>query len=98
MPKQPAEQSPQPKLSRKEKLELRKKQIEKSLKAIEAKEKAKERKVRTRRLVQIGALSEKYFHCAGIEPEAFEQLLKQIVATREQEQPPATKDVPESIS
>ena len=35
------------------------------------------------RLIQLGALAEKYLHCTNIEPEDFEKLLKQIVETKD---------------
>ena len=63
--------------------ELNKKleQLQNQRKQLLAKQKQEERKARTRRLIQLGALSEKYFDCTNIEPEDFEKLLKQIVAT-----------------
>ena len=70
----------QQKASRLAKLEQRKKQIENQIKALEARDKEKDRRARTRRLVQLGALAEKYFACPGIEPEQFEVLLKKVVA------------------
>ena len=42
-------------------------------------DKERQRKARTRRLVQNGALAEKYFSCEGMEPEEFEKRLKRIV-------------------
>lgn len=61
--------------------ELNKKleQLNNQKKQLLAKQKQEERKARTRRLIQIGALSEKYFDCANIEPEDFEKLLKEII-------------------
>ena len=47
-------------------------------KAIKARENARKRKERTRRLIQIGALAEKYFDCMGIEPGEFEKLAQKI--------------------
>lgn len=38
-----------------------------------------ERRERTHRLIQIGALSEKYFDCENIDPAEFENLLKRFV-------------------
>ena len=67
------------KKSRIEILEEKKRQIENQIKAIKAREKEKERKTRTRRLIQNGALAEKYFNCDKIEPAEFEQLLLKIV-------------------
>jgi len=40
--------------------------------------KEKERKLRTRRLIQNGALAEKYLHCENIAPLEFEKKLKEI--------------------
>lgn len=48
--------------------------------AIVAREKQKERKERTRLLIQIGALSEKYFRSPDISPTDFELLAQKIVA------------------
>jgi hypothetical protein len=70
---------PVEKLGRLEKLEKQKRHIDEQIKAIQAKNKEKERKNRTRRLIQIGALSEKYFDCVGIEPAEYEEFLKWIV-------------------
>ena len=41
--------------------------------------KAKERKARTRRLIQNGALAEKYLQCEGMEPTEFEKVLKKVL-------------------
>lgn len=60
-------------------LEKKIEQMQAQKKAIIAKEKKTERAARTRRLIQIGALSEKYFNCADIEPEAYEKLISQLV-------------------
>lgn len=43
--------------------------------------KEKERKERTRRLIQNGALAEKYLNCEGIAPTEFEKVLKDIAGT-----------------
>lgn len=40
--------------------------------------KEKERKLRTRRLIQNGALAEKYLNCENIAPIEFEKVLKDI--------------------
>jgi hypothetical protein len=48
--------------------------------AIANKEKERERKARTRRLIQIGALAEKYLFCEGIEPEDFERFIKEFTS------------------
>lgn len=68
--------------NKKSKLELlkeKKRQIENQIKTIQAKEREKERKARTRRLIQNGALVEKYLNCENIEPADLEQLLLTIV-------------------
>lgn len=44
-----------------------------------AKSKKQERKDRTRRLIQNGALAEKYLDCEGLSPEEFEKELQRIV-------------------
>jgi len=54
-------------------------QLKAQKQAIIYREKEKERKARTRRLIQLGALSEIYLKCTGIEPESFESYLKKIV-------------------
>ena len=46
-------------------------------------ERAKQRKAQTRRLIQNGALAEKYLCCDGIQPNEFENLLKRIAETQE---------------
>lgn len=64
-------------------LEKKLEQLQNQKKELLAKHKEKERKARTRRLIQLGALAEKYLDCTNIEPENFEKLLKQIVATED---------------
>lgn len=58
-------------------------QLKAQKQAIINREKEKERKERTRRLIQNGALAEKYFNCEGIAPEDFEKELQRIVAIPE---------------
>ena len=41
--------------------------------------KSRQQKQRTRRLIQNGALAEKYLRCEGITPQDFEKLLQKIV-------------------
>jgi len=53
-------------------------QIKAQEKAILAKDKKKQRKERTRRLIQNGALAEKYLGCEGMNPYEFEKRLKSI--------------------
>lgn len=55
-------------------------QLQNQKKALKAKASADARKKRTRRLIQIGALSEKFFNRPDIEPEDFEKFLEQIMA------------------
>ena len=67
------------KKSKLELLEEKKRQIENQIKAIRAKEREKERKARTRRLIQNGALVEKYLNCENVELADLEHLLLKIV-------------------
>ena len=53
-------------------------QIKAQEKAILARDKARQRKERTRRLIQNGALAEKYLGCEGMESKEFEMVLKKI--------------------
>jgi len=55
-------------------------QLKAQKQAILAREKQIDRKKRNHRLIQFGALSEKYFDCKDIEPQEFELLLKTIVS------------------
>lgn len=61
------------------------KQIDQQLAELKAKRRAlavmakKERAARTRRLIQIGALSEKYLDCYNISVENYEILISRIV-------------------
>ena len=47
-------------------------------KKIMARDKTRQRKERTRRLIQNGALAEKYLGCEGMAPYEFEKVLKGI--------------------
>ena len=47
--------------------------------SILARDKKYQRKERTRRLIQNGALSEKYLHCDNMEPREFEKWLQEII-------------------
>lgn len=67
-------------LDRIEDIDKKIQQLSRQKKEIEAKEKEKARKARTRRLIEIGALSEKYFNCEDIEPIDYETLLSKLVA------------------
>ena len=46
--------------------------------AILTRDKDRQRKDRTRRLIQNGALAEKYLNCNGMEPGEFEKVLQKI--------------------
>ena len=54
-------------------------QLKAQKQAIINREKAKERKNRTRRLIQNGALAEKYLCCEKLTPEQFEIFLQKLV-------------------
>lgn len=71
----------EPKANRLARLIEKKKQIENMIKQLEQKDKEKERRARVTRLIQIGALSEKYFNCPDIAPEDYEKLLKRFLET-----------------
>ena len=60
-------------------LEKKQEQIKAQKKAIQSKISKTERAQRTRRLIENGALAEKYFNCEKIEPADFEKLLQQLV-------------------
>lgn len=66
---------------KRQEIELKIEQLQNQKKALLARERKAQRDARTHRLVQLGALAEKYFGCEGIEPADFEVLLKQIGAT-----------------
>lgn len=63
-----------------EKIEQKIEQLKNQKKAIVQREKEKERKARTRRLIQNGALVEKYFDCENISPEDLDTLLQEIIS------------------
>ena len=60
-------------------LEKKQEQIKAQKKAIQSKIGKAERAQRTRRLIENGALAEKYFNCEKIEPADFEKLLQKLV-------------------
>lgn len=66
-------------------------QLKTQKQALLAREKEKARKERTRRLIQIGALAEKYLDCEGIEPAEFEKLICQIAPKKLAGLQPANK-------
>ena len=61
-----------------EKISQKLEQIKAQKNDIIARDKARQRKERTRRLIQLGALAEKYFDCKDIEPSEIERLLKRL--------------------
>jgi hypothetical protein len=78
--------TPNGKGSRLEKLEQRISQLEAQKKAILAREKEKARKERTRRLIQIGALSLKYYGLPDeITPQEYERFARRVVAALAQQ-------------
>ncbi|MCL2547032.1 MAG: hypothetical protein FWE06_07580 [Oscillospiraceae bacterium] len=52
--------------------------MKKQEQTVVARIKEKERKSRTRRLIQNGAVAEKYLNCEGFEPTEFEERIKEI--------------------
>ena len=56
-------------------------QIKAQEQAILARDKQRQRKERTRRLIQNGALAEKYLRCEGMSPGEFEKVLRGIAET-----------------
>ena len=60
------------------KIEEKMAQLKAQKASIVNREKEKERKDRTRRLIQKGAIAEKFFNCEGQPPEEFEATLKRI--------------------
>jgi 1-deoxy-D-xylulose 5-phosphate reductoisomerase len=61
------------------KLSKRIEQLKKQKQAIANREKEIQRKTRTRRLIENGAIAEKYLNCEGIKPSDFEAVVKKIV-------------------
>lgn len=60
-------------------LDKKMEQLQARKKEISAKVSKEKRAERTRRLIEIGALSEKYFNCSNIEPKQFEMILQKLV-------------------
>jgi len=58
-------------------------QLKAQQQAIIARDKDRQRKARVRRLIQNGALAEKYLNCENMEPKEFELMLSQLVAIEE---------------
>ena len=59
-------------------IELKMEQLKNQRQALLKREQEKKRKERTRRLIQHGALAEKYLNCENVSTEQFEELLKKI--------------------
>lgn len=64
---------------KKAELEKRIEQLQAQKKAVQAQINKEKRALRTRRLIQNGALAEKYLACEDIAPEEFEKVLAEIV-------------------
>lgn len=64
---------------KKAELEKRIEQLQAQKKAVQAQINKEKRALRTRRLIQNGALAEKYLACEDITPEEFEKVLAEIV-------------------
>lgn len=64
---------------RKEELEKKIEQLQAQKKAVQAQINKEKRAARTRRLIQNGALAEKYLSCEDIAPEEFEKVLAELV-------------------
>ena len=62
-----------------EKLSEKIEQMKAQKQDILAREKTRQRKERTHRLIQIGALSEKYFDVRDIQPNDYEEFLKTLL-------------------
>lgn len=60
-------------------LEKKIEQLKAQKKSLELRASKKQRAERTRRLIQNGALSEKYLNCTDIAPDEFERLLQRLV-------------------
>ena len=57
-------------------------QMKQQEKAIIARDKSRQRKERTHRLIQNGALAEKYLDCEGMESAEFEKVLREIAKSK----------------
>ena len=60
-------------------LEKKMEQLKAQKKAIQQKQSKEERAKRTRRLIENGALAEKYLNCEKMQPTDFENFLKELV-------------------
>jgi len=66
-----------------EKISAKLEQIKAQRQDILTREKKRQRKERTHRLIQIGALSEKYFDMKDIQPVEYEKFLKLLLTNNE---------------
>ena len=66
-----------------EKISVKLEQIKAQRQDILSREKKRQRKERTHRLIQIGALSEKYFDIKDIQPTEYEKFLKLLLTNNE---------------
>jgi len=62
-----------------EELRLKQRQIDARIKELTKKDNERGRKERTRRLIQNGALAEKYLNCEGVTTDELESLLIKLV-------------------
>lgn len=77
-------------------LEKKMAQLQAQKKAIQQKQSKEERAARTRRLIENGAIAEKYLNCEKIEPANFEHLLKQLVQIEQVKSIISSKQVEEN--
>ena len=77
-------------------LEKKMAQLQAQKKAIQQKQSKEERAARTRRLIENGAIAEKYLNCEKIEPDNFEHLLKQLVQIEQVKSIISSKQVEEN--
>lgn len=68
---------------KKEELEKKIEQLQAQKKAVQAQINKERRAARTRRLIQNGALAEKYLACEDIAPDEFENFLAEVVTLPE---------------
>lgn len=68
---------------KKEELEKKIEQLQAQKKAVQAQINKERRAQRTRRLIQNGALAEKYLACEEMTPEEFEKVLAEVVTLPE---------------
>ena len=68
---------------KKEEIEKKIEQLQAQKKAVQAQINKEKRAQRTRRLIQNGALAEKYLGCEDMAPEEFEKVLAEVVKISE---------------